>query len=68
MARLTDRERDAWRRVSPDSLPSPPLRDGERFVAPTVTARARYIRFVTQASTFHKGDKPVRFTGDHWKL
>jgi hypothetical protein len=39
-----------------------------RIVEPTPEARARYCRWATEAAKFYKGHKPVRFTGDHWKL
>lgn len=68
MARLTDQDREALLGGLRQSTAEPPLSPEERFVAPTVEARARYIRFATQASRFFKGEKPVRFTGDHWKL
>lgn len=68
MARLTDNERKALRELASQHREEPPLTDDERFVAPTAEARARYIRFATEACRFYKGDKPVRFIGKHWKL
>ncbi len=30
--------------------------------------RYRYLQFASDASHFFKGEKPVRFTGEHWCL
>ena len=68
MAKLTDNDRKELLRVSQLEIEQLPLSDRERFVAPTVEARERYIRFATAASKFFKGTKPVSFEGDHWKL
>ena len=68
MARLTDEERAMLRRLGEADTHAPPLAPAERFVAPTPDARARYLRFATAASRFHRGTQPVRFGGRHWKL
>ena len=68
MAKLTDNDRSELLRVSTLKIEQPPLSFDERFVAPTVAARERYIRFATQASQFFKGTKADCFEGDHWKL
>ena len=68
MAQLTDSDRSELLRVAKLKIEQLPLRHEERFVAPTVEARERYIRFATQASKFFKGTKPVCFEGDCWKL
>ncbi len=68
MSRLTKEEIEALRAAAGGDFTQPPLRPHERFVAPTPEARARFIEFCTQASRFHKGVKPVRFGGRHWKL
>lgn len=68
MTKLSDKEREAWRNVVKHRIQQPPLRPDERFVAPTPEARMRYIRFATQASAFFKGEKPVRFRGNDWRL
>lgn len=68
MTRLSDKEREMLRNLSGDATPEPPLSTEERFVAPTPEARARYIRFATQASMFYKGERPIGFRGNHWKL
>lgn len=68
MARLSEKERRAPKALAGHPDRAPPLRRDERFVAPTTQARERYIRFATQASRFHKGDRPVRFRDNHWKL
>lgn len=68
MARLTDDEKREWRAVADRPLDAPRLNDEERFVAPTVEARARYIQFATQAARLFRGEKPRRPEGSHWKL
>lgn len=68
MARLTDAEREGLRRAAEAPFEEPPLSADERYVAPTVEARARYIRFATHAARLYRGAKPVRFVGEHWKL
>lgn len=68
MAKLSEGTRRALQNLARDRVREPPLTDEERFVAPTPAARRRYVRFVTQASRLHCGDKPVRFRGDRWKL
>ncbi len=68
MARLSEDEREAWRRNASLIVHEPPLTPTERFVAPTVEARERYIRFATQAACFYRGDRPHRAEGHNWKL
>lgn len=66
MARLNETDRKTllepkpW--TEPDAMRSP------RIVEPTTEARARYCRWASEAARFYRGTKPVRFTGDHWKL
>lgn len=68
MTRLSDEERQMLRNLSRDSAAQPELRPEERFVAPTPEARVRYIEFASRASKFYKGERPIGFKGDHWKL
>lgn len=68
MAKLSEDEKREWQAVAQRSVDAPPLSKGERFVAPTVEARARYIRFATQAARFFRGQKTRRPEGKHWKL
>jgi len=68
MAKLTDAERQALRQLADQGRDAQPLSANERFVAPTPEARARYIRFATEASRFYRGEQPVRFGGDYWRL
>jgi hypothetical protein len=68
MGKLTEDEKREWQAVAKRELDAPPLNNDERFVAPTVEARARYIRFATQAARLFRGDKPSRPEGQHWKL
>ena len=59
---------EAWRKTAGKSIKALGLTSEERFVAPTVQARALYIQFATLAACFFKGEKPCSFTGKHWKL
>ena len=68
MARLTEAEREALRQLADKDCDAQSLSANERFVAPTPEARARYIRFATEASRFYRGEQPVRFGGDCWRL
>ncbi len=68
MTRLSDEERQMLHNLSRDGVAQPEPRVDERFVAPTPEARTRYIEFATQASKFYKGERPMGFKGDHWKL
>lgn len=68
MNKLSEAEREAWRRVAGSDHSAPPLSDDERFVAPTVEARARYIRFATEAARFYHGPEKPPMTGNHWRL
>ncbi len=68
MTRLTEAERTAWRALSDECLTQPALRHDERFVEQTPAGRQRYIEFATEAACFFKGEKPVRFVGEHWRL
>lgn len=68
MTRLTDAEREELRAFSRARHVEPPLPPEDLFVASTADGRLRYIGWVTQASKFFKGKKPVRFRGDHWRL
>jgi hypothetical protein len=60
MARLSKIER-AQIKEAVERRPSrpPPLR---------VVSPRSYIEFATFAARFNRSPKPVRFTGDHWKL
>jgi hypothetical protein len=68
MTRLTEREREDLRRLAEGPREGQPLTAEARFVAPTPEARMRYIRFASRAARFYKGDKPVRFRGNDWRL
>lgn len=68
MAKLSDQERRQWIALRDAPFQQPPPADEERFVAPTVEARERYMRFLTEASKFFRGTRPVPFKGDNWKL
>lgn len=68
MTRLSETEKQDWRAGTDRIVEEPGLNEQERFVAPTPEARARYIHFATQASMLFKGEKPIPYTGNHWKL
>lgn len=68
MTRLSEEEREMLENLSRDSASEALLSPEERFVAPTPEARARYIRFATRAAMFYKGERPIGFRGNHWKL
>ena len=67
MMKMTREEREAWREAR-----GKPWRQPAEFKpagsTTTPEARMRYIRFATEAAAFCRARKPVRFTGDHWKL
>ena len=68
MNRRTEQATQALRKSLDQSFKQPALRSDERLVADTPETRLRYIQFATQAAEFYKGEKPVRFTGENWKL
>jgi len=60
MARLTEEEKSAFRRIAtgePIRQPGPP-------VLPILD----YLRLVTKLSSIPSPPKPTRFQGDSWKL
>ncbi len=73
MARLTAEQRHALQHSLGEDFSQPELRHDERFVAPTLAARQRYIRFATAASTLSSLNwdeqlTPQPMTSDNWKL
>jgi len=66
MAQLNKNDREALTNSKPWT--QTPEMQSPRMVEQTPEGRARYIRWATEAAKFHKGAKPVRFTGKHWKL
>lgn len=66
MAQLSETDKAAFRKCTAWS--ESPDQRSPRIVEPTPEARGRYIRWATEAAKFYKGIKPVRFTGDQWKL
>lgn len=69
MARLSEEEKQtlrAMRHVQPQKSEA---RTGESRepASPALTPR-EYVEFATFASRFDRSHKPVRFTGDQWKL
>jgi len=60
MARLTKNERaQLLRTAAGTGFPAQP---------PAVSRPKDYIEFATAAARFARIKKPVRFTGEHWKL
>jgi len=68
MTKLTKEEKQELKASIGQPHHEPNLSKDERFVADTPEARLRYIQFATQAAKFYKGDKPVDFKGNSWKL
>jgi hypothetical protein len=68
MNRLTPDDRAAFRELTERSWVQSPEERSPRVVEDTPEARERYCRWATDAARFFKGQKPVRFTGSHWKL
>jgi hypothetical protein len=66
MARLSETDRITLSQGKPWA--ELPEQRSPGIVEPTPEARARYLRWATEAAKFYKGTKPVRFTGEHWKL
>lgn len=66
MARLSETDKAAFRE-SARWIEGPKERSPHTVEA-TPEARARYIRWASEATKFYKGKKPVHFTGEHWKL
>lgn len=65
--KMTREEREAW-----IAARKTPWRQEAGSVPPvdvnTPEGRLRYLRFATEASSFCRAKKPVRFHGENWKL
>lgn len=68
MTKLTEADRAAFRRLSETGWVETPAQLSPTIVDGTAAARERYCRWATQAAHFYRGQKPVRFSGKHWKL
>lgn len=68
MARLTQTDKEAFRELTERGWVNDPAEQSPRFMPLTTEAREAYCRWATEAAKFHKGIKPVNFSGDHWKL
>ena len=68
MARLTDADRAAFRELTARGYVQSPAEQSPALVEQTTAGRERYCRWATAVARFHRGDKPVRFIGEHWKL
>jgi hypothetical protein len=68
MTRLTQAERDAFRRLTEQGWVQTPAERSPGLVAPTPEARRRYCLWATEMAKLCKVTKPVRFQGDHWRL
>lgn len=66
MALLSESDKTAFRESARWTEPVELRRP--RVPEATPQARARYCRWATEAAKFFKGEKPVRFEGQHWKL
>ena len=68
MARLSEAEREQFKELTRSGWRQSPEEVSPARVAPTLEARYRYCLWVTEATRFYKGKKPVRFVGTQWKL
>ncbi|MFP4166260.1 MAG: hypothetical protein ACLFUF_03715 [Opitutales bacterium] len=68
MARLTETDREHFRKLKKTGWRQSDSEQSPARVAPTMEARNRYCRWAAEAAKFYKGAKPVRFGGGHWKL
>ena len=68
MTKLTEADRVAFRRLKDAGWVEAPEQRSPAIVAANKEARERYCRWVTQAACFYRGEKPVRFSGEHWRL
>lgn len=60
MARLTEEEKSAFRRIATGPIIRQP--------APPILPILDYLRLVTKLSSLPSSPKPARFQGDSWKL
>ena len=68
MARLTDDDRAAFRRLTETGWVQSAEERSPCVVEPTTEARYRYCLWATEAAKLFRGTKPVRFGGTNWKL
>jgi hypothetical protein len=68
MAQLSKTDKAAFRELSSKGWEQSDEERSPQIVEATPEARARYIRWASEASKFFKGEKPVDFGGAHWKL
>lgn len=61
MARLTDTEEAQWREAARKRASAPAPR-------PRRMTAKEYLEFATFAAAFTRGRKPVKFSGDRWRL
>lgn len=61
MARFTDTEEAQWREAARQRPAAPEPR-------PRRMTAKEYLDFVTFAAAFTRGKKPVKFSGDRWRL
>lgn len=60
MARLTETEKRQLTEAAKRRVEKPP--------PPRPMSPRAYVEFATWAAKFSRGTKPVRFTGENWKL
>lgn len=68
MTKLTETDRAAFRRLTESGWVEASAQRSPAIVAATTEARERYCHWATQAARFYRGQKPVRFSGKHWRL
>lgn len=68
MTRLSEADHAALRRSTETGWVEAAAHRSPAIVKPTIQAREQYCRWAAAAARFFRGDKPVRFSGSHWKL
>ena len=68
MARLTTADKIAFKELSRRGWKQSEEERSPLFVRPSIEANERYCRWVTGIAKVLPANKPVRFTGSHWKL
>lgn len=68
MAKLTETDKAAFREFTERGWEQNEQECSPKVLAATIEARRRYCEWAKEAAKFFKGNKPVDFSGDHWKL
>ncbi|MCH2155650.1 MAG: hypothetical protein MK080_06575 [Opitutales bacterium] len=68
MAKLSEEEKKAFIELSERGYVQSTEEKRPLTFENTPEGRARYVRWATEMAKFYKGEKPVRFVGNEWKL